>query len=163
MTKHPQAYIRHSTVPLEVGFGAIRAAVDFLERREGKPPKNTINGIELNTCSTRLKTFLKHGIVCSCCNLTAAHWAIERFPNTESWHLNLWAIDDNGYEVLMTHDHTVARALGGADNLSNTTTMCSPCNAKKAQGEQFEFRRRQQSANDRAKHAARNGQTAKRK
>lgn len=151
MTKHPQTYIRHSTVPLEVGFAAIRAAVEVLDNGCNKPPKSVINGIELNTYSTRLQTFLKHGISCSCCNLTAVHWAIERFPNTQSWHLNLWATDASGYEVLMTHDHTVARALGGADNLSNTTTMCSPCNSKKAQGEHQEAHRRKQLATERAR------------
>lgn len=46
------------------------------------------------------------------------------------YHLNLWGVKD-GEEVLFTHDHVLARGLGGKDNLDNTQTMCCYCNWEK--------------------------------
>lgn len=57
-------------------------------------------------------------------------------------HFNLWAVDPDGTEVLMTHDHKLARALGGKNALENTQTMCSPCNGNKAVAESKEDLRR---------------------
>lgn len=91
--------------------------------------------VKLFSKGSRLKTFYKHGTKCSACGLEAQFYAVER-PAHENdgfpYHLNLWGIDVNGDEVLFTHDHTLARSAGGADNVSNTTTMCSPCNFAKS-------------------------------
>jgi hypothetical protein len=48
--------------------------------------------------------------------------------------------------VLFTHDHTLARGLGGADAIENTTTMCSPCNQKKSRLEGALANRRHRQA-----------------
>lgn len=89
-------------------------------------------GYELvKVCSLRLKTFKANGTKCSCCGLEATHFAVERCAEQESYHLNLYGMKD-GQEVLFTHDHTLARSLGGRDHISNTTTMCSPCNFDKS-------------------------------
>ncbi|MNE07882.1 hypothetical protein D3C80_1005220 [compost metagenome] len=41
--------------------------------------------------------------------------------------------------MLFTHDHTLARSLGGTDDASNTTTMCAKCNFLKSKGEFVEY------------------------
>lgn len=91
--------------------------------------------VKLFSDGTRLKTFYINGTQCSACGLEARFYAVERHVHhtgDSPYHLNLWGIDANGDEVLFTHDHTLARSAGGADHISNTTTMCSPCNFAKS-------------------------------
>lgn len=38
--------------------------------------------------------------------------------------MNLWGKTNDGGEVLFTHDHILARGLGGSDKLDNMQTMC---------------------------------------
>ena len=105
--------------------------------------KVTFCGHAVNVVSLRLQTFATKGICCSNCGLTATHFAVERNEGN-SWHLNLWAdrsAEGKG-EMLMTHDHTLARGLGGADHIDNVTTMCRKCNFNKSIGERQEFNRR---------------------
>ena len=99
-------------------------------------------GHEVTVSSTRLKTFAKastspHGMTCVACGLAATFFSVDTFlrGNQGTPHLNLFGVNKHGHEVLFTHDHTVARALGGQDDLSNTTLMCSPCNNKKGNKE----------------------------
>lgn len=102
--------------------------------------KANILGVEVNTDSLRLRTFRTNGQRCSCCGLQAQYYAIERHKGTDNkYHINLWGVV-NEKEVLFTHDHTLARSLGGRDSLDNTTTMCSPCNSKKSVGEHRQLR-----------------------
>jgi hypothetical protein len=83
--------------------------------------------------SLRLKTFAKTGIVCSCCGDKASFFAVERNDKTTShYHLNLWGYNKENEPILFTHDHILARSLGGENKLSNTETMCSPCNFEKS-------------------------------
>ena len=89
----------------------------------------------VNVKSLRLQTFYLKGPVCVACGRRGTHFALERAVHDKKdkpYHLNLWATDANGDEYLMTHDHILARSLGGRDVLENTQTMCSPCNAAKA-------------------------------
>lgn len=92
-----------------------------------------LHGRKVNVTSLRLRTFGK-SCTCSDCGLEATHFAVESNSN---WHLNLWAdrSAEGKKEMLFTHDHTLARGLGGADNESNVTTMCAKCNHKKSIGE----------------------------
>lgn len=136
MIKHTQTYDRHSTVSLEEGLSAIASAIAAIKARQ-KPVKAIINQQKINAKSLRLQTFLEKGLVCAKCGRTGTHFALERGVAETAYHLNLWATDEQGDEYLMTHDHILARSLGGADNLSNTQTMCSPCNAEKAIGERI--------------------------
>jgi hypothetical protein len=90
----------------------------------------------------RLQTFASHPLCCSevTCGLVGAYFAVERSAqpphangqNHHAYHLNLYGMDAKGKEVMLTHDHTLARGLGGADDLSNTMVMCLACNARKA-------------------------------
>lgn len=93
-------------------------------------------GFAFNIHSNRLRTFCRayrrNEFFCSACKLPAQFFAVESFKrgNQKSFHINLYGTKD-GEEVLFTHDHTLARCLGGANNLSNTTVMCAPCNSRK--------------------------------
>lgn len=96
--------------------------------------KTYLNGKQVGVSSLRLRTFANKGTECSACHLQATHFAIEACLGQDSYHLNLYGSID-GDEVLFTHDHTLARSLGGKDNIDNTTTMCYTCNQEKSIGE----------------------------
>lgn len=135
-------YERHSTIELNVVLEAIREFTEIheidLDNPEsihgGTTAKNKrrvlINDIPVRVASLRLLTFFKTGTVCHCCGVEATHFAIERQQPNTPYHLNLWGVNEQG-EILFTHDHKIAKANGGADNLSNTETMCLPCNMNK--------------------------------
>jgi len=88
--------------------------------------------------SLRYQTF-KQSMVCCQCGVEGIFFALERHSSAVKYgnvryHLNLYAIDDEGDEVLMTKDHIVPRAHGGADAVENMQTMCKPCNEKRGCG-----------------------------
>lgn len=135
-------YVRHSVVELEPVLEAIGEAL------KGKPTfkkvkvRKEFNGKMVGVSSLRLQTFFLKGTVCACCGAKAEYFAIEqnshKFAPDEpidyslgNYHLNMWGVDANGKPVLFTHDHIKAKANGGADNISNTQTMCGPCNWEK--------------------------------
>lgn len=75
----------------------------------------------------RCQTFAKSGIVCVNCKLAGAYFAVERREKSDQYQLNLYGL--NGLrEVLFTKDHIIPRVKGGAHDISNLQTMCSPCN-----------------------------------
>lgn len=102
-----------------------------------------IENYSVGVTSMRLKTFARDyhvgKLCCISCGLQAKFFAIEYGtynPQTKDKpHLNLYGIL-NGEEILFTHDHTLARCLGGRDHLDNIATMCGPCNAAKSIDEQ---------------------------
>lgn len=128
-------YNRHAIAPLDAIIPAIKAGWD------NKAAKMELGAWKFNIHSLRLRTFCRDAyrdhLECSCCGLKAEYFAIESFKHgsSDSVHVNLYGRKEDGTEVLFTHDHSKARGLGGADNLSNTTTMCWVCNNKKAEGE----------------------------
>lgn len=132
-TKNP-SYFRHSKLSLDV-INTLRYCQENLVGRV------MINGVSLKTCGNRLRCFV-NSTTCSCCGLEATHFAIERpFKSNDGLHLNLYGILD-GKEVLFTHDHTLARCLGGEDKLHNCTTMCTICNSNKSKLEYQELQKR---------------------
>lgn len=121
----------------------------IIESLELKKAKASFGEHKVNVTSLRLRTFalarVKYGLHgdrpfgCVKCGLKAAFFAVETQvfdKNAQSPHLNLYGVNEEGEEVLMTHDHRIARSLGGKDDLTNTQLMCSPCNAAKAVVEQ---------------------------
>lgn len=60
---------------------------------------------------------------------------IQRYPNRETPHFNLYAPGLPGWHnkpwVLMTQDHIVPKSRGGATMMSNLQTMCEKCNSEK--------------------------------
>lgn len=125
MRRNSSHYERLTTVPVEELVGLI-----------GLPPNRptvTIADQELKLYSLRLRTFAKTGIRCHGCGAYASHFAVERQVKggTDKYHLNLYGVVD-GEEVMFTCDHVIAQSKGGANNLTNTQTMCITCNSNKA-------------------------------
>lgn len=80
---------------------------------------------------TFVRDFYDGKFCCSSCGLEPSHAVVFGTPQSPEKFINFFAIRDNK-EVLLTHDHTLARALGGSNELSNTTTMCEQCNGQKS-------------------------------
>lgn len=131
-------YIRHAVVPVENIISAMQ--------RGGT--KHEYSGFKFNISSLRLRTFYrdhKRGCLkCTGCGLVAKFFAVESFTrnrDNNSVHVNLYGVKDRK-EVLFTHDHILARALGGSDTLENSQTMCGPCNWAKGTREGHEIKQR---------------------
>jgi len=126
-------YVRLKKCDIEKTLKAIRehndgsTGIDYKERDK----RISFDGEQIKLSSLRLRTFATHGIECVDCGVKAVFFAMERHHMDVKYHINLWAVRDNGQQVLMTHDHILARSLGGADNIANTQTMCMDCNFEK--------------------------------
>lgn len=89
-----------------------------------------IKGYKVKVKSKRLECFHK-SFTCADCGIVGEFFAIENHVD-ENPHLNLYAIDDDGNEVLMTKDHIKPKSKGGSNSIKNLQTMCVRCNQKKA-------------------------------
>lgn len=98
------------------------------------------NGFKVNPKSLRYQTFDKN-LTCVNCGIKGRFLALERCLGDEGgdegmkegqgFHLNLYALDDMGREVLMTKDHIMPKSKGGPDIIDNMQTMCTYCNSNK--------------------------------
>lgn len=91
-----------------------------------------INGVNVKLSSQRYPVFQK-SLKCSKCGIEGKYFAIEKTHGdlAENFHLNLYAINENGDEVLMTKDHLVPKSKGGKNAQYNYRTMCVVCNNEK--------------------------------
>ncbi len=104
----------------------LQEIVPLLEKGE----RTTLNGYGVNFGTSRLQTFMK-GTGCVSCDLVGVFFVFEQ-DFGGGVHLNLYAIDKSGREVMMTSDHIRPRSRGGAPkDLMNRQPMCEPCNSKK--------------------------------
>ena len=101
------------------------------------------DGDVMDMTSIRYQVFCK-SLTCPVCGITGVFFAKERAiarnpekvvdytgENFGKYHFNLYAIDKNGKEVLMTKDHIIPKSKGGSNHISNLQTMCTNCNSKK--------------------------------
>jgi len=125
------------------GIISIDEVIPFVQmfRKKGIPRKEKeFYGQMIYMDSLRYQTFKERGITCIECGLKGAYFAVERHINgdTNRCHLNLYAIDKNKKEVMMTIDHVIPRSKGGKNHIKNTVPMCSSCNHKK--GNKYSFK-----------------------
>jgi 5-methylcytosine-specific restriction endonuclease McrA len=81
--------------------------------------------------SQRYKLFKRVGCTCISCGIHGSFFRKERHKHDIMFHFNLYAIDNNGNEILMTKDHIIPKSKGGKNNLSNYQVMCVICNNNK--------------------------------
>ena len=91
---------------------------------------------EVNLSTLNLRMHIEKGFDCIECGVRGSYFKVERTPGPphiiySDWHLNLYAVDERGNEVLMTKDHRYPRSKGGSDEIENLDPMCSKCNHKK--------------------------------
>jgi 5-methylcytosine-specific restriction endonuclease McrA len=93
--------------------------------------KKELDGDLINPTSLRYKVFKLKGVKCVKCGIEGKYFIKERDINNPYYHLNLYGVDKNGNEILMTKDHVFPKSKGGKDTLKNFQTMCFNCNKEK--------------------------------
>lgn len=130
--KKPEGYYkglrRKENLTIEEVYNAVK---DVLFEPEDKKAMVIINGDKIKGNSQRFQTFFTKGLKCACCGIEGKYFGKEKDFNAARYHLNLYALDESGNEVLMTKDHIVPRSKGGASELYNYQTMCVKCNIAK--------------------------------
>lgn len=130
--KKPEGYYkglrRKENLTIEEVYNAVK---DVLFEPEDKKAMVVINGDKIKGNSQRFQTFFTKGLKCACCGIEGKYFGKEKDFNAARYHLNLYALDKSGNEVLMTKDHIVPRSKGGASELYNYQTMCVKCNIAK--------------------------------
>lgn len=124
---------RFGILPIERTISMLKEIDSLPLTSKTKPEIEAFGKLIDGVTNLKIRTFVNHGTICKCCGIHASFFAVEINKNDvlQSIILNLYAIDENGKEVLMNMDHKLPRFHGGADSLENMQTMCQPCNVKK--------------------------------
>jgi 5-methylcytosine-specific restriction endonuclease McrA len=99
--------------------------------------QKNLHGVEVEGItdpqSTRIRMIANGQTTCVECGLKGNHFYIERHKKdlASKYSLNLYALQEDGSEVMMTWDHIIPKSLGGSNLLSNAQCMCQKCNAAK--------------------------------
>lgn len=90
----------------------------------------TLENFEVSIQTMPLRTFFTYGFDCIACGVKGSYFSLEATLDRPSKpSLTLYTTN----HVMMTCDHKIARALGGANRLENLQPMCFTCNNFKAQ------------------------------
>ena len=104
---------------------------DVLFEQYKQNEKVELDGDIIKGNSQRYQLFFTKGCNCVKCGIKGKYFAKEKRIKDISYHLNLYGIDDNGQEVLITKDYIIPKSKGGQDVLENYQTMCIRCNESK--------------------------------
>lgn len=132
LNTHPRLE-RKETLSLDEVFPLVDLSP--LNTRFGSKVKKELKGDSIKMNSLRLQLFLTKGTICVSCGLAGSFFAKEKNPNDQGFHLNLYALNSQGEEVLMTKDHIQPKSKGGKDLLENLQVMCKVCNKLKGNTE----------------------------
>lgn len=120
-----------------IGITPIQEVLDAVSP-ESEPNKRrsqgTFFGKKVYLNSLRYKVFKKFGTKCVTCGIEGAYFALEQCigVSEDRAHFNLYALDADKKEIMLTKDHIIPRSKGGKDRLDNLQPMCSFCNLNKA-------------------------------
>jgi hypothetical protein len=113
---------------------SIEEVLSKVNSKKKKDSGHVFDGDLIYMNSLRYHTFLK-GVKCMCgdpeCHIVGRYFRKERTNHTPRYHFNLYGIDADGSEVLMTKDHIIPSSRGGKDVINNLQTMSEPCNMRK--------------------------------
>lgn len=95
--------------------------------------KVDFDGDLINMNSIRYNLFKDKGVTCISCGIEGRYFAKERDPNSDvqPYHFNLYGLDENGNEMLMTKSKIIPKSEGGTEHLSNYDVKCYKCNCLK--------------------------------
>lgn len=115
-------------------LGSISAIDETLESIRSAKSRIQLFGVWCKTNSVRMRVLSRTPCACADCGIPASFVAVERTlgAHQTGYHINVYAIDANGKEVMLTHDHVIPKSKGGPSTLENGQVLCSRCNFKKA-------------------------------
>lgn len=120
---YDEIMIRHAVYSVDTVF-------DLMANRE-RGKAILPDGATFKIASSRIQLFHQKGKACVACGIEGEFFALESCRD-ETPHLNLYAINEDGEEILMTKDHIFPKSKGGRNEMANYQTMCAPCNSSKA-------------------------------
>jgi hypothetical protein len=90
--------------------------------------------ITIKMGSHRYQLFALKGTNCVRCGLKGKFFALEKCIRDKysKPHFNLYGVDKNGHEVMLTKDHIIPKSKGGKNILTNYQPLCIHCNQHKA-------------------------------
>lgn len=110
---------------------SLEEVLPFVKFSEKGTSKKVYNGDVIKMDSLRYQLFSLKGVVCVNCGVSGSFFAKEKNLKDKSYHLNLYGINSEGVEVMLTKDHILPKSLGGSNDLSNLQPMCKICNELK--------------------------------
>jgi len=117
-----QKYERVGTYDIEEVFSSLNCQTGIMY----------FDGNEVKMTSERYILFKTKGVVCVCCGIVGTKFHLEKnTKNVLTYHFNLYGVNENGQEIMITKDHIVPKSKGGKNKISNYQPMCIICNAKK--------------------------------
>ena len=96
-----------------------------------KQSKIEIEGYKVKTKDDRYLNFITNGFRCAKCGIKGKYVKLEcnsRLGN----HFNVYGIDKEGNEILLTKDHIYPKSKGGLNNIKNYQVLCERCNHNKS-------------------------------
>jgi len=123
--------------PVYVRLGTVKIdeVLDFVPigKNSKLPSKKDFFKKSIKLTSHRYKVYATKGIQCAHCGIIGLYFALEQSAaqKTNKYHFNLYAVDQQGNEVMLTVDHIIPKAKGGSDTLDNKQCLCFKCNNKK--------------------------------
>ena len=97
----------------------------------GEPRRIMIDCSLVKINSLRLQLFKLKGVSCQDCGIQGNYFRKDTFRGMKTYHFNLYTLDSNNNEMLMTKDHIFPKSKGGKDMLDNLQVLCEKCNQKK--------------------------------
>ena len=99
--------------------------------------RGIFHGANVSRYSDRYDVFRK-SLTCTKCGLKGTYFRIDihkKDIDRQLYHFNLYGVNEEGQEILITKDHIIPKAKGGKDFFTNYQTMCVCCN--KAKGDKI--------------------------
>lgn len=130
----PQNLIRFKIYTLQEVLPFVVFSKKKYPKQEIALARHNYDGKWVWMTSLRYQVFASKGTSCVSCGLAGAYFALEANPDQADksiYHFNLYALDANHQEILMTKDHIIPKSKGGRDSLDNLQPMCFECNRKK--------------------------------
>lgn len=115
----------------------IPEVLDFVDLKAPRipMPQKEYSGVFVKMLSDRYTCFKVKGTKCDECGIEGQYFWLEKheYANADSgrYHFNLYAVDKDGNEVLMTKDHIIPKSWGGESSIRNYRTLCCQCNKEK--------------------------------
>lgn len=95
-----------------------------------KQSKIEIEGHKVKTKDDRYLNFIEHGFECAKCGIKGKYVNLECNTGLGN-HFNVYGIDKEENEILLTKDHIYPKSKGGLDNIKNYQVLCENCNHNK--------------------------------
>lgn len=112
--------IQYSKLPLSI--------INYVYNSPGKIVN--VKGYKIFSKDDRYLNFIVNGTKCAKCGLEGRYCKLE--SRGRGPHLNVYGIDEQGEEVILTKDHIYPKSKGGLNCINNYQVLCSKCNREKA-------------------------------